>query len=268
MPRRRGDELGEHRRIVGVRWGSALLATARATFDPARSWWRTTTGSVWARVDPGSGADRDHRPTRGAARRARDRQLLEHEQLHFDLDRGRRPNGSAAGSTSCKGACSDPDGEAALHEEVVKADRDLQQEQARFDAETGHGANGLVQRSVGGSDSTAARPASTSTSASTAAPAMKNTMTPRMALRLDPVDRLAASKNAGPAMAPNFSNVENSPKNSDERSRGIMLAKSDLPECLTASLHGRDQQREHVEIALGLHVVTHDGDQPCRQQGR
>ena len=49
----------------------------------------------------------------------------------------------------------------------------------------------------------------------------------RMALRLDPVVAIANSNVAGPAMAPNFSNTEKNPKNSDDRSRGIMLANSE-----------------------------------------
>ncbi len=78
----------------------------------------------------------------------RDRQLLEHEQLHFDLAEiaVRRLR---ARFDELKGACANPDGDAVLHEEVVKADRALQEEQARFDAETSHGSNDLVQSQWG-----------------------------------------------------------------------------------------------------------------------
>lgn len=127
--------------------GQMNAVVLRATFDPARSWWRTTTGSVWTRVDPSSGIDRIQSDARRGAE-GRDRQLLDHEQLHFDLAelavRRLRTR-----FEEMKGACADPDGEARLHEEVVKADRDLQEEQARFDAETSHGSNDLVQSQWG-----------------------------------------------------------------------------------------------------------------------
>ena len=82
------------------------------------------------------------------------------------------------------------------------------------------------------------------TNDSTTAPAMKNAMMLSIALRLDPVMRLAISNVAGPAIAPNYSKIEKNPKNSDDRSRGIMLAKSDrlrawLPPCTTATINAR-----------------------------
>jgi len=123
--------------------GEMSLFVLRATFDPARSWWRTTTGSVWAGVDPSSGIDRIQNDIRRGAE-GREKQLLDHEQLHFDLAEV-AVRKLRSRFDELKGACADPDGEAALHGEVVKADRDLQEEQARFDAETSHGSNGLVQ---------------------------------------------------------------------------------------------------------------------------
>jgi hypothetical protein len=127
--------------------GQLSLVVLRATFDPARSWWRTTTGSAWAGVDPSSGIDRIQSDVRRGAD-GRERQLLDHEQLHFDLAEV-AVRKLRSRFDELKAACADPDGEAALHEEVVKADRDLQQEQARFDAETSHGSNGLVQAQWG-----------------------------------------------------------------------------------------------------------------------
>ena len=62
-----------------------LSATARATFDPARSWWRSATASIWADLgDRRGGVDRTNIDVRRSAMH-RDAQLLQHEQLHFDL---------------------------------------------------------------------------------------------------------------------------------------------------------------------------------------
>jgi hypothetical protein len=118
------------------------LVVLRATFDPARSWWRTTTGASGPEWIPQRHRSHPNDIRRGAE--GRDKQLLDHEQLHFDLAEV-AVRKLRSRFDELKGACADPDGEAALHEEVVKADRDLQQEQARFDAETSHGSNGLVQ---------------------------------------------------------------------------------------------------------------------------
>src|SRR5262245_25449483 len=55
---------------------------ARATFDPDQSWWRGTTSNIWGGVEQGlSRTQLDNRKTAND----RDRDLLKHEQLHFDL---------------------------------------------------------------------------------------------------------------------------------------------------------------------------------------
>jgi hypothetical protein len=120
-----------------------LFATARATFDPSRSWWRTMYGNVW-----GSAADRTSASrTQAQARRnvmVLDAQLLEHEQLHFDLAElaARRIRKRFEGF---KDACAEPGGAEPIQAMVLEIDRELQEEQSRYDRETSHGANARAQ---------------------------------------------------------------------------------------------------------------------------
>ena len=116
-----------------------LTATARATFDPSKSWWRTTYGNVW-----GSAGDRSS-ATRAQANARRnvlmlDAQLLEHEQLHFDLAElaARRIRKRF---DEFKDGCHEAGGAEAIQAMVSEVDRELQQEQARYDRETSHGVN-------------------------------------------------------------------------------------------------------------------------------
>jgi hypothetical protein len=123
--------------------GGALVAAARATFEPSRSWWRVPGGSVWGSVGErvsSSQAQQDAR--RGVMQR--DVQLLEHEQLHFDLAEVvvRKIKARFAGF---KNACAEPDGTDPLQQVVVEADRELQEEQQRYDRETGHGTDARAQ---------------------------------------------------------------------------------------------------------------------------
>ena len=121
----------------------ALVASARAAFDPSRSWWRNSQGSVWG----GIGERMSSSQAQQAARRntlERDSQLLEHEQIHFDIAEvtARKIRARFA---DFKNACAEPGGTDAIQQMVVEADRELQEEQQRYDRETAHGTNARVQ---------------------------------------------------------------------------------------------------------------------------
>jgi len=121
-----------------------LLGSARATFDPARSWWRTAQGNIWQGAgERTSGVSRTHVDARRSLVQ-RDMQLLEHEQLHFDLTElaVRRIRKRFV---DLKGACDDPDGRDELRHAISEIDRKLQEEQARYDRETSHGTNPVAQ---------------------------------------------------------------------------------------------------------------------------
>jgi len=73
-----------------------------------------------------------------------DRQLLDHEQLHFDLaELAARKIRKRFGEF--KDACLDPGGTEPIQTMVIEADRELQEEQSRYDLETGHGTNMRAQ---------------------------------------------------------------------------------------------------------------------------
>ena len=121
----------------------ALNATARATFDPLRSWWRTTYGNVWGNAGEQTSAAR----AQANARRnvmLLDVQLLEHEQLHFDLAElaARRLRKRFE---EFEDACHDPGGTEPIQAMVAEIDRELQEEQAKYDRETSHGVNQRAQ---------------------------------------------------------------------------------------------------------------------------
>ena len=116
-----------------------LIASARATFDPSRSWWRTTYGNIWGNAGERTTAER----AQASARRnvmMLDTQLLQHEQLHFDLaelaTRKIRKR-----FEDFKDACDDPGGTEPIQVMVAEIDRELQEEQAKYDRETSHGVN-------------------------------------------------------------------------------------------------------------------------------
>ena len=124
--------------------GGKLFATARATFDPSRSWWRAVGGDVWQSAgERASGASR----TQVDARRSmvqRDVQLLQHEQLHFDLaEIAVRRIRSRFDDLS--DACDAAGGTEAIQQAVVQIDRELEDEQRRYDRETNHGVNPVAQ---------------------------------------------------------------------------------------------------------------------------
>ncbi len=109
----------------------ALITSARATFDRSRSWWRTSGGNAW-----------DRRARQGSLQL--DLQLLEHEQLHFDIAEtaARKLKRRFKDFTD---ACDDPDGIESIATMVVEIDRELQEEQHRYDRETQHGIDARAQ---------------------------------------------------------------------------------------------------------------------------
>jgi hypothetical protein len=122
--------------------GSALVATARAEFDPSRSWWRGGVGGVW-----GSGERASSSRAQEDARRSvqqRDAQLLEHEQIHFDIAEV-TVRKIRARFQDFKDACAEPGGTDPIRQMVADADRALQEEQQRYDRETAHGIDARAQ---------------------------------------------------------------------------------------------------------------------------
>ena len=98
-----------------------FTATARATFDPTQSWFRRSQSPMQLDI-----------------------QLLEHEQIHFDIAEVavRKIRASFPTFTS---ACTEAGGTEPIQHLIARADRDLQHEQERYDRETAHGVNGRVQ---------------------------------------------------------------------------------------------------------------------------
>jgi hypothetical protein len=123
--------------------GGALVATARAMFDPARSWWRNTRGSVWGNAgERMSSAEAQLEARRNVVQL--DLQLLDHEQLHFDLAEV-TVRKIRARFQDFKNACAEAGGTDPIQPMIAQADRELQEEQQRYDRETGHGINAAAQ---------------------------------------------------------------------------------------------------------------------------
>jgi Bacterial protein of unknown function (DUF922) len=120
-----------------------LVATALAMFDPSRSWWRDTRGSVWSTAgDRTSSADAQLEARRNMVQL--DMQLLEHEQLHFDIAEV-TVRKIRARFQDFKNACAEAGGTDPIQQMVAEVDRELQDEQQRYDRETGHGVNARAQ---------------------------------------------------------------------------------------------------------------------------
>ena len=123
--------------------GGALVTSVRATFDPSRSWWRNSPGGVW-----GSAGERaSSSQVQQAARRnalLRDSQLLEHEQIHFDIAEV-TVRKIKARFADFKNACAEAGGTDPIQQMVSQVDRELQEEQQRYDRETAHGINARAQ---------------------------------------------------------------------------------------------------------------------------
>lgn len=115
---------------------------ARATFDPDQSWWRGGTPNIWGGVEEGlSRSQLDNRRTSAQ----RDQDLLQHEQLHFDLTelaarKIRRELDDLAR------ACTTPGSNDAIGNAVAAIEGAWSDEQARYDKDTDHGTNGVKQR--------------------------------------------------------------------------------------------------------------------------
>jgi hypothetical protein len=120
-----------------------LVAAARATFDPSRSWWRSAGGSVWGSAGERMSSSQAQQEARRSTLQ-RDMQLLEHEQLHFDIAEVvvRKIRARFAGFTN---ACAEGGGTEQIQQMIVEADRELQEEQQRYDRETSHGLNARAQ---------------------------------------------------------------------------------------------------------------------------
>ena len=120
-----------------------LVSSALATFDPSRSWWRNAQGSVWSAAAERPTSSQAQQEARRSAGQ-RDMQLLEHEQIHFDIAEVtvRRIR---TGFARFKNACAQAGGTDSIQQMVVQADRELQAEQQRYDRETAHGTNARAQ---------------------------------------------------------------------------------------------------------------------------
>jgi hypothetical protein len=120
----------------------ALAAKARATFDPALSWWREGSQNVWS--ENGGRAPQGGFENRVPASE-RERQLLEHEQVHFDLAelavRKLRKR-----FDELRQVCREPGGTDAVVKAIAQADEDLQKEQARYDSDCAYGVNTGAQK--------------------------------------------------------------------------------------------------------------------------
>jgi hypothetical protein len=120
-----------------------LVASARATFDPSRSWWRSTHGRVWGPAGERMSSGRAQVEARRSVVQ-RDSQLLEHEQLHFDLAEAVARK-IRMRFNDFRNACSEAGGTDPIREIVEQADRELHEEQQRYDRETSHGLNARAQ---------------------------------------------------------------------------------------------------------------------------
>jgi hypothetical protein len=131
--------------VIDVSWGcedGQPAAHARATFDRSRSWWRAGTSSIW-QTDVGN-ASRSELDTRRSPAQA-DAQLLSHEQTHFDIAElaARRIRREFE---RLKEICATPEATSNMAEVIADIDRELQNEQERYDRETAHGTNVSRQR--------------------------------------------------------------------------------------------------------------------------
>jgi hypothetical protein len=123
--------------------GGALVTSVRATFDPSRSWWRNPQGGVWGSAGERASSSQVQQEARRNALQ-RDSQLLEHEQIHFDIAEV-TVRKIKARFADFKNACAEAGGTEPIQQMVSQADRELQVEQQRYDRETAHGINARAQ---------------------------------------------------------------------------------------------------------------------------
>jgi hypothetical protein len=115
---------------------------ARAVFDPDRSWWRGGLPDLWGGIEEGlSRTQLDNRRTAAE----RDRDLLRHEQLHFDLT-------EIAARTIRKQfddlarVCALPGRNQDIEQAVAAIENAWADEQILYDKDTDHGLNQVRQR--------------------------------------------------------------------------------------------------------------------------
>jgi hypothetical protein len=120
-----------------------FVASARAMFDPSRSWWRTSYGNIWGNAGERTSASRAQMEARRSVMTL-DRQLLDHEQLHFDLAE-LAARKIRKRFEDFKDSCLDPGESEPIQGMVAEVDRELQEEQHNYDRETNHGVNVRMQ---------------------------------------------------------------------------------------------------------------------------
>ena len=123
--------------------GGALVTAARATFDPSRSWWRNSQGGVWGNAGERASSSQVQQSARRNVLQ-RDSQLLEHEQLHFDIAEV-TVRKIRARFADFRNACAEAGGTDPIQLMISQADRELQAEQQRYDRETAHGIDARAQ---------------------------------------------------------------------------------------------------------------------------
>ena len=125
--------------LIEVAWecreGTAT-SHARAVFDPNGSWWRDPSPNLWQNDDDASLL---------APRDDGGRALLEHEQLHFAMTEvwARRIRDAFK---TLPAACQTRGGPRAFENVITDIERQWQEEQQRYDRETGHGTDPSRQR--------------------------------------------------------------------------------------------------------------------------
>jgi len=109
---------------------------ARAVFDPNGSWWRDPSPNLWQNAD---GASLLASGDQGG------RALLEHEQLHFDMTEvwARRIRDAFK---TLPAACRTSGGPRGFEKVITDIERQWQDEQQRYDRETGNGTDASRQR--------------------------------------------------------------------------------------------------------------------------
>jgi hypothetical protein len=109
---------------------------SRAVFDPNRSWWREVIPNLWRNIDEVSPL---------APRDDGGRALLAHEQLHFDMTEvwSRRIREKFE---TLPMVCRTTGAIRGFEKNIAEMEREWQEEQHRYDRETGHGTDGVRQR--------------------------------------------------------------------------------------------------------------------------
>lgn len=120
--------------------GKRLEGSARVLFYPAQSWWVGTDTRMWETANDSKSwlrASRSDLDMKNAIADA-NRELLNHEQLHFDMAEiaARKIRRRIA---EARDACAADSRSEDLNRFVGEVTRDFRQEQARYDQDTKHG---------------------------------------------------------------------------------------------------------------------------------